>query len=89
MLDAPLLREYGLDKKCDYVIAVLADRDIRIKRITERDGLSYEDAENRINSQKNDEYYLEKADYIVYNNHTEEDIKSQIYKIIRELKEKQ
>ena len=89
VLDAPLLIEYGLDKKCDYVIAVLADRDIRIKRITERDGLSYEDAENRINSQKNDEYYLEKADYIVYNNHTEEDIKSQIYKIIRELKEKQ
>ena len=89
VLDAPLLIEYGLDKKCDYVIAVLADRDIRIKRITERDGLSYEDAETRINSQKNDEYYLEKADYIVYNNHTEEEIKSQIYKIIRELKEKQ
>lgn len=88
VLDAPLLIEYGLDKKCDKVIAVLADKAVRAERIIKRDGLSREDAENRINSQKNDEYYLEKADYIVYNNHTEEEVKEQINKIIRELKEK-
>lgn len=89
ILDAPLLFEYGLEKECDAVIAVLSDRKSRLERIVKRDGISYKDAENRINSQKKDEYYLEKADYMVYNNSTREEMYDQIKKIIDKLKEKQ
>lgn len=88
VLDAPLLIEYGMEKMCDCVIAVLADRQVRLKRITERDLISELDAENRINSQKNDEYYLEKSDYIVYNNSTREDIQRQVEEIIDKIKVK-
>ena len=88
VLNAPLLIEYGMDKECDFVIAVLAETEKRAQRIQERDGLSYRDAINRIKSQKKDKFYLEKADYIVYNNSTRKYAEEQVKKIISELKEK-
>ncbi len=67
IFDAPLLFEAELDKKCDCTISILADPDIRIERIAKRDGISKPSAKNRIKSQKDDSFYLEKSDYIVYN----------------------
>ena len=68
VIDAPLLFESGLDKKCDFTIAVLADCDIRLKRIMDRDNLSRDKAQMRINAQKPDEFYIKRADCIVNNN---------------------
>ncbi len=85
--DAPLLLEYGLDQRCSAVIAVLADREKRIARIMARDGLSRENAVSRINSQNKDEFYLEKSDYVVYNNSTKDELSGQIMKIIKKLRE--
>lgn len=85
--DAPLLLEYGLDKRCSAVIAVLADREKRIARIMARDGLSRENAVSRINSQNKDEFYLEKSDFVVYNNSTKDELSGQIMKIIKKLRE--
>lgn len=87
-LDAPLLIEYGLDSSCDCVIAVLADEKIRAERIQERDMISQSDARNRIKSQNKDKFYLEKADFIVYNNSTREDLVNKVRKIILQLREK-
>jgi len=84
-LDAPLLIEYEMDKQCDKVIVVLADKDVRIERICKRDGISRQDAENRIKSQKSDDFYLEKSDYIVYNNSDKEKFKREAKEIISEL----
>ncbi len=86
-LDAPLLIEYGMDLICDKVVAVISDKSLRIKRICERDMLSLEEAKNRINSQKEDSFYLEKADFIVYNNTTEENLVNEVGKIIDKLRE--
>lgn len=86
-LDAPLLIEYGINEQCDKVIAVLADEKIRISRICKRDAISETDALNRIKSQNKDKFYLEKADYIVYNNSTRESLANQTKKIISQLRE--
>ena len=67
-VDAPLLLEAGLQKYCDFTIAVLADEKTRIERIIARDNISLEAALTRISSQKNDEYYSSNTDYKVYNN---------------------
>lgn len=87
-IDAPLLFEYGMNKRCDLVVSVIADKKDRIHRICQRDGLSEKEAENRINSQHSDEFYLEKSDYIVYNNGTRESLFSEIKKLIEYLREK-
>ena len=72
LLDAPTLFESGMDKICSKTVAVLADRDKRLKRIIERDGISDEDAIIRINAGKSDEFFKNNADYVIYNNDDEE-----------------
>ena len=66
-IDAPLLYESGFDKECGIVVAVSADRETRLRRIIERDGISREDAALRLLRQKDDEFYTERADYVIYN----------------------
>lgn len=68
LLDAPTLYESGLNSRCDITIAVLAERELRLSRITERDGLTLSEARLRLNAGKPDEFYLERADKILYNN---------------------
>ena len=67
LLDAPTLFESGIDEICSCVIAVLCNKDIRIKRIIERDNLSEDAALLRINAGKSDDFYIENADYIINN----------------------
>ncbi len=68
VLDAPLLFEAGLGDICTKRMCILADTNIRAARIMERDGISKEQALNRISSQHDDEFYVKKCDYVIYNN---------------------
>lgn len=68
ILDAPTLYEAGLHERCDAVVAVLADEDERCRRIIERDGLTEKDARLRISAQKQDDFFTERADHLLYNN---------------------
>ena len=68
VIDAPLLIETGLDAICTKTLCVLSDRDTRLKRIMQRDLLTCEEAENRISSQPDDDFYISKCDYVLYNN---------------------
>ncbi len=81
VIDAPLLYEAGMDKTCDFVIAVVADNEIRRARIAERDKLSDEDIEKRMKNQKNDSFFTEKADYTIVND-GESDLAPEIEKIL-------
>ena len=81
VFDAPLLIEYGMDSECDKVIAVLADRETRAARICKRDGISKEDAQNRIASQNDDGFYIEKADFVIYNNSDTAELDKAVKKI--------
>lgn len=67
LLDAPTLYESGADKLCDSVIAVLADKEIRKKRIIERDNLTNEQADVRLAASKPDDFYTSKTEHIIYN----------------------
>ena len=73
VIDAIALFESGLSDMCDATVAVIADKSIRCQRIMERDGLTYDEALLRINAQKNDEYYIENADFVIYNNNGVDD----------------
>lgn len=68
IIDAPLLFEAGLNKYCDYVIALIADTTLKIKRICKRDGIDEKTAQSRLNIQNEDSYYIQKADFIIENN---------------------
>ena len=51
VLDAPTLFESGADRECDYVVSVIADEQSRKERIIRRDGLTQQEAQERISAQ--------------------------------------
>ena len=85
-VDAPLLFESGYDKRCDLTVAVVADRGLRIERIASRDGISAEQAENRINSQIADAELVERADYVIYNNGSKEELSASVGELLNKIK---
>lgn len=86
LIDAPMLFESGLDKICNRVIAVVADKNVRIARIIIRDGITYEDAEKRLASQTPDAELASKCDYVIENNGDISDLEPQVDKIIKNIK---
>jgi dephospho-CoA kinase len=85
LIDAPLLFEAGIEKECDAVIGVLADRKTRLCRITERDSITEEAAQMRIDAQKSDAFYRKSCQYILENNNDYETLETQICRLIKEL----
>ena len=74
VIDAIALFESELIDLCDVTIAVIADKETRILRIMARDNLTRDEAESRINAQKNDEFYTEHADFVVVNDGDEDKV---------------
>ncbi len=68
LLDAPTLFESGADSICTSTFAVLSSRQLRKSRIIERDSITEQDADLRINAGKNDEFYMQNTANIIYNN---------------------
>ncbi len=85
LVDAPLLFESGFDKECDYIIAVVADTDVRIKRIMERDGISENAATLRIKTQLPDSYLVSRSDFIVNNGTSLDELEKQVSEIANKL----
>nr|WP_320025614.1 dephospho-CoA kinase [uncultured Acetobacterium sp.] len=72
--DCPLLFEANLQNTVDQTILVVADKEIRIKRIMERDGLNREQAQKRIDMQMPDAEKIALADVIIENNGSLDDL---------------
>lgn len=82
IIDAPLLYEGMMDAYCDVVVAVIADREKRIQRIVERDGISREKAMARIDAQTPDEELMRKADYVIDNSSDMRSLYEQMNQVI-------
>lgn len=67
IIDAIALFESGEDKLCDFTVAVIAPKDIRLERILKRDNITEEKALERINAQKDEKFFTEKADFVLWN----------------------
>ena len=87
LLDAPTLYESGIDKKCDAVIAVLADIEIRAERIKARDNLTPAQLESRLKATKPDDFYKERTKYIICNNGNLFDLQSNAINLLKNFKE--
>ncbi len=83
IIDAPVLFESGFNRECDITVAVITSFDLRLKRIIERDHATEEDAKKRIKNQTDDEFLIKNADYVIYNNKTEQELDLQVEEICR------
>ena len=67
-LIVPLLFESGLWRLADAVVTVSADESLRLKRVTERDGVSEETALSIIRSQTDENERVKRSDYVLDGN---------------------
>lgn len=68
-IDAIALIESGLGGICDATVGVTAPKELRISRIMQRDGLTRNEAEARIEAQQPDSFYMENCDHMLHGTH--------------------
>jgi dephospho-CoA kinase len=78
VVEAALIYEAGLDKLLDTVIVVDADEPERIARVRKRDSVSEEDVRRRMDAQLDVARKLDKADYVVKNNGTPDELETKV-----------
>lgn len=84
VIDCAILVKTGLNKLADDVWLVMSDIENKIRRITERDGISPEEALARLNNQNDETILTRYADRIFDNNGTYESLISQVEKALGE-----
>lgn len=80
IFDIPLLFESGMDKLCDKIVVVISNYEVQVKRIVERDKIDKILAEKIISSQISNEERIKRADIIIENNSTLDDLVKRIEK---------
>lgn len=86
IFDVPLLFEVDLEKYCDKVIVVDIDSKIQIERIKSRDNIDIDLIKKIIAAQMSREERNKKADIIIENNGSLEDLKEKVKKMIEDIK---
>jgi dephospho-CoA kinase len=81
LVDAPVLFESGFDRECDSILCIIARKDVRIGRIMERDGITYERAEARIAAQRADEELIALSDFVIENNGDTEALEKEVERV--------
>lgn len=87
VIDAPIPIKNGFLDLCDEVWTVFAQMEIRVERIMNRNGMTYEEAVSRIKSQISDEEYLSIANKVINNDDDvttlRQEVESQFKKLLR------
>ncbi|MDO4618264.1 MAG: dephospho-CoA kinase [Clostridia bacterium] len=81
LIDGAVIIGSPVEKRCEFLVGVLAPEEVRIKRLLKRDKISEEQIKKRISSQENDEFYKKHCHFIIQNDSTG-DLKSQIKEIL-------
>lgn len=83
IVDAPTLIENGMQSMFNKIIAVIAKKEDRLKRICKRDDISEEYATLRMQAQKENEFYTKYADFVITNE--DKDLESKIRTVFEEM----
>lgn len=86
-IDGAVLIGSNMESLCRAMVAVVAEPDIRKKRIMARDGLSEEEAVKRIAAQEDEDFYRKHADFIIENNSGIQALEQQTKKIYDQMKQ--
>ena len=81
LIDGAVIIGSPVEKRCEFLVGVLAPKEERVKRLKIRDGLPEEEIENRIMSQEDDDFYKNNCRFII-NNDGREDLDKKIREIL-------
>ena len=89
VVDAALIVELGLDEGMDALMVVLAGRETRQKRLRSQRGMRPEDIDSRMTAQSSDAELEARADIVVRNDGTLEDLAREADRVWTELTQRQ
>lgn len=87
VIEAVVPIQHGFLDLVDTVWVVIADEQIRKRRIIARNNYSEQEAMQRIKAQMSDRMYISIADKIIYNNGSIEDLRALVWEVLRNEKE--
>lgn len=82
--EVPLLFEAGWDRYFDHNVLIVADEDVVVERLLER-GMDLQDIRSRMKAQMSAEEKIKRADKIIYNNGSLEELYGQVDGYLREM----
>ena len=85
IIDAPTLIESGLYNDCDTIVSVISAKEMRIKRISERDGIDVSKAKERVEAQQPDAFYINASHVVLENNGSEEEFTQKLSRLAKEI----
>ena len=86
--DIPLLFETGRENQFNAVVVVACPRELQLQRLMERNKLSKEDAERRLNSQLPIDQKVKKATHVIRTEGSFEETDKQVAELIKKLASK-
>ena len=87
VLDIPLLFENNIEKQCDIVCVVMADKAVRDARVLARPNMTPEKLSNIVAKQMDDAIKMAKADFIIRTDCDLSDTRKQVLDIIATIKQ--
>lgn len=85
--ETALLFELEIDKDCDGSLLVTAEDNTRIKRVMDRDGKTYREVQTILEKQMSEKDKIKKADFVIYNNMTLENLQEATQETLKEISE--
>lgn len=85
-IDGAVIIGSPVEEQCEFIVSVISDEDVRLKRIIARDAISEEAAKRRIAAQPDERFYIENSKYIIKNNGDETALVSEVGKVADEIK---
>lgn len=89
LVEVPLLFEKKIENQFQVVILVVADQDMKVKRLMDRDNISRRDALGLLNIQMTDDQKLGRADFVITNNGSMDEVFQSVDRIFQRFQAKE
>lgn len=84
-IDGAVIIGSEIEDMCEFLVGVIAPRELRIERLKKRDGISEEEIKARMDSQPDDDFYKNHCRYIIENDGTV-DLEKEVGKILEDIR---
>ncbi|HEA69724.1 MAG TPA: dephospho-CoA kinase [Desulfobacterales bacterium] len=89
LVEVPLLFEKRIEKQFQVVILVVADQNVKVKRLMDRDNISRRDALGLLNVQMTDDQKRDRADFVITNNGFRDEVLQSVDRIFQRFQAKE
>lgn len=84
-IDGAVIIGSDIEDMCEFLVGVIAPRELRMERLKERDGISEDEIKRRMDAQPDDDFYIKRCRYIIKNDGSC-DVENEVKKILEDIR---